>query len=197
MSRSTPPVRSSSTTRCSSRPAIGPAARWSRSAGLHAPAAVDDAGVRAAFQHAGLQGRLSLRVRRTERTRCVARVRRCGDRQGRLARNARVDGVDRGRRQAPATTGRNLSRIVAGGRRAVPVPRRARSPALDGSHAEGIHRSVARVAVRGARVVGAAGAEPRPAVRRPEHARHADRRAPPAALLRPAGVSQLLLRLDS
>jgi outer membrane protein assembly factor BamB len=38
------------------------------SAGLHAQGAVDDAGIRAAFQHADLQGRLPLRVRWTQRT---------------------------------------------------------------------------------------------------------------------------------
>ena len=42
---------------------------------------------------------------------------------------------------------------------------------------------------RGARVVGAAGAEPRPAVRRAEHAGYLDRRPPAAALLRPAGLT--------
>ena len=60
------------------------------SAGLHSQAAVDDAGVWAAFQHADLQGWLSLRVRWTERARRVARVRRCVERQSRVARNARM-----------------------------------------------------------------------------------------------------------
>ena len=174
MSPSMPRVRSSSTTRCSSRRAIEQEARCRDSAGLLSQAAVDDAGVRAAFQHAGLQGRVSLRVRWTERARRLARVRRCRERQSRVARDPRVDGDDRGRRPAPAAARRDVSRVVAGRRWAVPVPRRARAPALDGPHAEGIQGDVARVAVCGARVVGTAGAEPRPALRRAEHAGHAD-----------------------
>ena len=63
--------------------------------------AVDDAGVRAAFQHADLQGRLSVRVRRAERARRVARVRRRRERQGRVAQDARMGGDVRGRRPAP------------------------------------------------------------------------------------------------
>ena len=98
------------------------------------------------------------------------------------------------RRPAPAAAGRDLSGIAAGRRWAVPVSRRARAPAVDGPHAEGIQGGVARVAVRGARVVGAAGAEPRPAVRRAEHAGYRDRRPPAAALLRPAGVSLTSIR---
>ena len=104
--------------------------------------------------------------------------------------HARMDGIDRGRRPASAAARRDLSGIVAGRRRAVPVSRRARAPALARPHAEGIQGSLARVAVCGAGVVGAAGAEPRPPVRRTEHARHADGRASAAALLRPAGMSQ-------
>ena len=69
-----------------------------------------------------------------------------------------------------SAAGRDVSRVAAGRRRAVPLPRRTRPPALDGSHAEGLPRAGARAAVRGARVVGAAGAEPGSALRRAEHA---------------------------
>ena len=57
-----------------------------------------------------------------------------------------------------------------GRRRAVPLPRRARTFVMAGPHAEGLQGSLARAAVRRARVVGAARAEPRPALRRAEHA---------------------------
>src|SRR5207248_11653331 len=99
-----------------------------------------------------------------------------------------MDGDDRGRRPSSAAARRDLSRIVTGRRWAVPVSRRARAPPLDRPHAEGIQRGVARVAVCGARVVGVAGAEPRPALRRAEHAGYSEWRSPAAALLRLAGV---------
>src|SRR5438552_17979697 len=99
-----------------------------------------------------------------------------------------MDGDDRGRRPSSAAARRDLSRIVTGRRWAVPVSRRVRAPLVDRPHAEGIQRGVARVAVCGARVVGLAGAEPRPALRRAEHAGYFEWRSPAAALLRPAGV---------
>ena len=97
--------------------------------------------------------RIFLRLRRTERVRRVARLRRCGQRQGRVARNARMDRGRRCRWRATAADDRNLPRIAAGRRRAVPVPRRARPLALDGSDPEGIPRSLARPIVcrRGSR----------------------------------------------
>ena len=55
---------------------------------------------------------------------------------------------------------------------------------------KGYKRAVARVAVPGARVVDAAGAQPRPAVRGAEHARDRTRERPAAALLRPARVGR-------
>ena len=160
-------------------------------------AAVDDAGVCAAFQHTHLQGWLSVRVRWTERARCLAGVRRCLQRQSRVAEDTRMGRSDRGRRSTPAAAGRDLSGIAAGRRWAIPGARRAWPPSLDGPHAEGIHGGVARLAVRGARVVDAARAEPRPAVRRAEHAGHRDRRRPAAGLLRPPRVSLTSIRSSS
>ena len=59
------------------------------------------------------------------------------------------------------------------------------------------YKEVSRtLAVRGARVVGAAGPQPRPAVRRAEHARRAARRQSAAALLRPARVTESAFSLD-
>ena len=72
--------------------------------------------------------------------------------------------------------GRHVSRIAARRRRQLSLPRRARAPAVDGPDAEGLQGALARVAVPGARVVGAARPQPRPAVRRAEHARDLARR---------------------
>ena len=83
------------------------------SAGLHAQGAVDDAGVRAAFQHADLQGRLPVRVRWTQRTRRVARVRRRLERQGGVAQGAGMGGADHGRWSAATPDGRDLSGFAA------------------------------------------------------------------------------------
>ena len=62
---------------------------------LHAQGAVDDAGVRPALQHADPSRRISVRLRRPQRARRVAGVRGRGDRQGGVARDARVDRDDR------------------------------------------------------------------------------------------------------
>ena len=99
-----------------------------------------------------------------------------------------MDGDDRRRRPSSAAARGDLSGIVTGRRWAVLVSRRARAPPVDRPHAEGIQRDFARVAVCGARVVGVAGAEPRPALRRAEHAGYVEWRSPAAALLRLAGV---------
>src|SRR2546425_7842212 len=108
-----------------------------------------------------------------------------------------MDGDDRGQRQASAAARRDLSGIVTGRRWAVPVSRRARAPAMDRPHAEGIQRGFSRVAVCGARVVGGAGAEPRLAVRRAEHAGYSEWRSPAAALLRLAGVTPHTTRMST
>src|SRR5688572_15956783 len=59
---------------------------------------------------------------------------------------------------------------------------------MDGSDAERLQGNLARVAFRSARIVGAAGAEPRVAVRRAEHQRRRERSRAAAVVLRPASV---------
>src|SRR6185436_10038367 len=113
----------------------------------------------------------------TERARRLARVRRHGHRQSGVARNARGD----------------LSRVPAGRRWELSLSRRARAPAVAGSPAEGLPGDRARESLPGARDVGAAGAEPRPAVCHAERTGRADAHQAAAALLRPAGLVFRLL----
>ena len=62
------------------------------------------------------------------------------------------------------------------------------TPALDGPDAGGVHGGITRMAVRRARVVGAPGSQPRPVVRRAEHAGPAGGKRPSARVLRLEGV---------
>ena len=95
--------------------------------------------------------------------------------------------------QAAAAPG-NVPRIAAGRGRPVPVAGGAGTPALDGPDAEGLPGGVAGMAVRGARIVGASGPQPRPAVCRAELARYARAGRTTAAVLRPAGVARFARR---
>ena len=112
-SRSTRRARSSSTTRCSSRRAIAPAARCSRFSpdfthkvlwttqefGLH-------------FNTPIYRDGYPVRLRRPQRTRCLAGLRRCGDGQSCVAR----DSASGTRRSAAARQPvEHLSRIAARG----------------------------------------------------------------------------------
>ena len=77
--------------------------------------AVDHPGVRAPLEHADLSQRLSLWVRRTQRAGRIAGVRRRGERQGRVARDA---GVERGHligRPGTPPARQHVSRIAARG----------------------------------------------------------------------------------
>src|SRR5262245_14578264 len=82
----------------------------------------------------------------------------------------------------------NLPRLASRSRRTVSLSRRAGSPAVDGADAQWLQTAFENVAVRRARVVGPSGLEPRPFVRRAEHARHAPRNDAASALLRPQGL---------
>src|SRR5262245_6163928 len=90
---------------------------------------------------------------------------------------------------------RHVSRRATRRRWQLPLSWRARTPAVDGPDAEGLQGSVARLAVPGARVVGAAGPQPRAALRRAEHTRDQPRHRTAVAVLRPACVAAALLLL--
>ena len=85
-------------------------------AGLHAPGGVDDAGVRAALQYRDLPRRLPLRVRRPQRARRLAGLRRRGQRESGVAGDAGVDRDLRGARRA------------RGSRRSAPIGDRCSRP---------------------------------------------------------------------
>ena len=53
--------------------------------GLHASRPLDDAGVRAALEHADLPERIPVRIRRAQRARRLARLHRCRQRKSRMA----------------------------------------------------------------------------------------------------------------
>src|SRR5215471_3362319 len=92
------------------------------------------------------------------------------------------------RRCAPAA-GQYLPRLAARSRRTVSVSWRTGTSALAGADAQGLQGDLAHLAVPGSRVVDAAGPQPRPALRRPEHPRRVEIVRTPPALLRPAGVA--------
>ena len=107
---------------------------------------------------------------------------------GGVARGAHVDGDVRDRRAPrPADPG-HRPRVAAGRRRPVPLPRRARPPALAGPDAARLPPGLARMALRRPRVVGAPGAQPRSPLRRAERPRPHPGNAAAAPLLRPPRV---------
>src|SRR4030095_6662534 len=94
---------------------------------------------------------------------------------------------DRYARRASAGS-QHVSRVVARRGWRVSLSRRAWPPAVAGVDSEGIQAAVTGVAVPGARVVDAAGVEPRSVVRRAEHACGAARQRTAAVGLRPARI---------
>jgi hypothetical protein len=87
---------------------------------------VDLAGDRHTLQHRDSQGRLPLRIRRTQRARCIARRCRLEDRQGGVAREPGVGGDLQRQRHAVAPDVGHLSRAASCGGRTLPRARRAR-----------------------------------------------------------------------
>src|SRR5436190_18698123 len=108
-----------------------------------------------------------------------------------------MGGADRGEWSAATADGRDVSGFAIVRRRAIPLPRRARTLVVAGPHAEGLQGSLTRTSVRRPRIVDAAGAEPRAALRRAEHARLHVGRPSADPLLRLAGVRALLFVTDA
>ena len=140
------------------------------------------------FNTANPQGRVFVRVRRTEPGRCLAGLYRRRRRQRGLARGTAVDGDLRAGRPAATSDRRDCPRVVARGRRPLLGDRRARSPAVAGSDTRRLPGGVQDVADGGTRVVDAAGTQPRSALRRAKHTRPADRHSSTPALLRSARI---------
>ena len=111
-----------------------------------------------------------------------------GERESGVERDSGMDREVRGERQAAAATPGNVPGIAAGGGRAIPVPGGVGTSAMDGSDTEGLQGGVADMAVRGARVLGAASAQPGPPVCGAEHSGHDVGGRSAAAVLRPEGV---------